>query len=156
MTVAYEPPCTTLAYHERPAAMSDQRALRRKNIIAHIAHCGVCDKYHLTVDSPSGEAFVKSDVRILELIAQGFRWKDAQETLGMSDRRFRYRMQLMADRFYAMNQTHLIAIVIALGIIDVRPYVPIVKEHTCKPQERKKPSVTRGSTTSRVAFTSKQ
>jgi DNA-binding CsgD family transcriptional regulator len=66
---------------------------------------------------------------VLLLTAQGFTAREIGEQLGLSPRWVQEMIESLKRRFYALSLPHLIAIVITLGIIDTRNFVPQLQEN---------------------------
>lgn len=128
MTVAVMP-CTRASYPDRRAGLSAKRAIRRTySANAAIFHCGVCDRYHVDMEIgryPVSEAWQE----LLQCIAQGMTNEEiTTRTRYTTKRSIEWAIEEMMQRFYALNRTHLIAIAIALGIVDPQSFVPPIQE----------------------------
>jgi DNA-binding CsgD family transcriptional regulator len=127
---------TTVAYLDRKEVNGVQKDLaHRLQLFVSTYYCGRCDAYHLYTSPASINAF---DYEVLKMLALGYNSNEIAEKLDPQQprgsrgrsRKVRTAIQRAITRFYAMNQTHLVAIAITLGILDPREFVPTIKEPT--------------------------
>jgi DNA-binding CsgD family transcriptional regulator len=125
------------AFKERTGADTLKRKLRTESrVISKLFLCEKCDYYHVRVDtgySPFQRSFLATHsdkvMRLVNMIANGYTCERAAQELGMSYRTTDNVMEQLRARFYALNTPHLIAILIALGVIEPLTFVKGITEN---------------------------
>lgn len=137
--------CATMAqYPNRSDAVASRRGVHHATgVYANIVHCGHCDNYHLIVQPPSHReiaipGFKSYEFAVLNHIAQGYTREESAKELGIDVRRVRWAMTHLMRRFNALNRAHLVAIAIALGMLDPCAFVPSLSERTPTCQDPKR------------------
>jgi DNA-binding CsgD family transcriptional regulator len=120
--------CPNASFPDNKGALAAKRAIKRAfNANTAISHCGECDAYHVALEV--GQYPVSHEwQRILHGVAEGMSNYEIADQLGMGWRGVEYAVEEMKKRFYALNRPHLIAIVIALGVVDPNRFVPKIKK----------------------------
>lgn len=121
-------PCTVPPYQNETAGRAASRAIRRTyKANTNLYLCEHCDTYHVAVEIgryPVSESWQ----RVLECLAQGMTREETGTETGLGPRGVDWAIEEMRKRFYALNRPNLVAIAIALGIVDPNKFVPSVKE----------------------------
>lgn len=124
--------CTNAAYQNRQQAIdAKRRVLRSFKVNASISYCDQCDKFHVIAQGNGvlGK-LTETKVAILQCMAQGFRDRETAEIVGLTMRTVENYTEGMMKQFYALSRAHLVAIIIALGIISPNDFVPAQEERT--------------------------
>jgi hypothetical protein len=122
--------CTAASYGERDEAVhAKQRVTKTYKMPAAIRFCEDCERYH--VDARPGEHLINEKRRkILYYLAQGYRQPDIGPLVGGHLGGVEDAIREMRERFYALNNVNLVAIVISLGIINPNDFVPKIEERS--------------------------
>lgn len=121
--------CSSAKFEERTAAIDAKRKLLRVHRLwASVKHCESCDKYHLVAEMPRPEVSKKWTL-VLQCLAQGYRDSETSRIVLMTPRSVERSIAEMIKRFSALSRPHLVAIAIALGMIDPNDFVPQEGEH---------------------------
>jgi DNA-binding NarL/FixJ family response regulator len=127
--------CSQASFESRKNAIDAKRSMLRRFRSSHekapelrIGYCESCDKYHITANTLK-YPFTKGSVMILQCIAQGYRDRETAEIVTKTEDTISWEVIMMMRRFNALSRANLVAIVIALGIINPNDFVPIAQEH---------------------------
>lgn len=126
--------CTRAAFVDRDTAVQAKRILLRQYRDASrrapalsVGYCESCDKYHVIADK-TRYPFTDRCVRILECLAQGYRDRETATIVHLTQRTVEWEIGLMMKRFNALSRANLVAIVIALGLINPNTFMPTSSE----------------------------
>lgn len=121
--------CTAASYQTEKEARDVTRKLRRWHLAVMVSYCEECDRYHL-----KGEAkrlkIPKKSLAIMRQIAMGFTQQETAEIVSMGLAGVRWHVRELKFAFNALSDTHLVAIMIALGLLSPNEFVPAVAERT--------------------------
>ena len=102
---------------------AQRRIFKDFRLSAECYYCEECNAYHVRAILPN-----KRHRRILELLAEGYRDADIARQVGMTPRTVGWVVGELSKQFYSLNRPNLVAIVIALGIVNPQTFVPSVQE----------------------------
>ena len=125
-------PCAlvhTATFPDKEGAVEVQKYLiENKRLRAKTFLCGFCDAYH-TVSNPSKDLHItRRAIEALTLVAHGFTKKQVAEIMGIGFETATWYIRELLYAFGANNAAHLVAIAIALGVINPSDFVRPLKE----------------------------
>lgn len=121
--------CTAASFDTREKAIdAKRRFLRHYRVRCTASYCEKCDKFHVTMDTQQRGQLSEKSIMILQCLAQGYRARETAEIVGLTDRTVEWMIQEMMKRFYALSRVNLVAIAIALGIVNPNDFVTDVVE----------------------------
>jgi DNA-binding NarL/FixJ family response regulator len=124
--------CTSASYDSSAGAREAQRSMRRGaqgRLNVSVYQCETCDNYHLRGNS-SRIKMPKRAWIVLQEMALGYFASEIAAYTKMRPRTVRWYIEELKEAFGANSAAHLVAIAIALGIIDPKSFVPPLKERT--------------------------
>lgn len=123
--------CTRAAYEDRNKASDARRRLLRqfrtstqKAPNLSVDYCERCDRYHIIASSAKASTFRPQTMQVLQYVSQGYRDREISDILSLPQETVRFYMREMMQRFNALSRAHLVAISIALGLINPNDFVP--------------------------------
>jgi LuxR family transcriptional regulator, transcriptional regulator of spore coat protein len=120
--------CTAARFENREVALAARRELKRRWNIASVSiSCEQCAGMHLRANV-SRLNLPPRAVKIIRLLALGHTAREIAEELTIAPRTVEFAVYRLHNAFGALNSTHLIAIAIALDIVDPREFVPAITE----------------------------
>ena len=120
--------CTLAAYVDRPTALSIRHQLRkRSHLSVSVFQCELCDKYHLKANATKLRVS-KSALKAAKLVALGYRYPEISAMMGTSEGTIAWYMSELKGPFGALSIPHLIAIMISLGVLNPKEFVPALEE----------------------------
>ena len=126
--------CARATYANRKCAIDAKRSMLRQYRVSaerplslSVSYCEDCDKYHVIADK-SQWPFNERSILILQCIAQGYRDTETSQIVKLTFRTVEFEVGMMMKRFNALSRANLVAIAIALGIINPNEFVPTEDE----------------------------
>ncbi|GAC1496158.1 MAG: hypothetical protein NVS1B2_16020 [Vulcanimicrobiaceae bacterium] len=117
-------------YPVQSEAIKAAREVRRvMQINLNVSHCAPCDAYHLIGNAKTVWARPRWVV-VLQMLAHGYRDNEIAPMVELTPKGVQWAINTMMDRLHAMSRAHLVAISIALGMIDPNTFIPkLVEAH---------------------------
>lgn len=119
--------CVVPRYAEDVAKEKKLLAQRYVRLRCRVAYCEDCDGYHVVYH----DDYALLDERhrtILEKVASGLRDVEIAKDLGITPKQVEHAVTRLCRRLNAMTRANLVAIAVALAIINPTPFIPDVKK----------------------------
>ena len=124
------PKCVVPTYDRDNASANKRHVERFLRLRCKLTFCSGCDGYHVLYDDGGG-MYEKMDARhrrILEMVAMGLRDPEIAADLGISVKQVEHAVTRLSRRLNAISRPNLVAIAVALGIINPNAFIAATKE----------------------------
>lgn len=122
--------CPSATFSKLEATAMKRKILRDMHMATSVYLCEGCDKYHLKANRKHLH-INKSAHDVLRHIALGYFNPEIARITGLRLRTVQWYNEELRRTFSASSSSHLVAITIALGVIDPRDFVPQLEEQEC-------------------------
>lgn len=121
-------PCQPSASYPQRAEANDvkRKLMRRYKLSVSVYLCETCDHFHLMKSTRVNIA--ERPMIVLKMLAQGFQREEIARETGISANSVKWYTCELIHQFSALNTAHLVATVIALGILNPNDFVPALTE----------------------------
>lgn len=121
--------CSRARFATKPEARQKRRELiRTLKLTTVTTYCESCDLYHVVAETQQTKLH-PSWIPLLNYMAKGYNDTEIANMTGMALGTILYHVGYMKRHFYALSRANLVAIGIALGLVDPNEFVPQIGEH---------------------------
>lgn len=115
------------AYTKQQADFSKRAVQRFMRLRCKVEHCLACDAYHVLF-ADDYALMDELHLSVLTKLAMGLRDKEIADDLQLSRKRVTHAVDRLMSRLNAISRPNLVAISVALGIINPTSYIAETKE----------------------------
>lgn len=139
--------CIGTSFTREQALFAKREFKREWHLTINAYHCENCDGYHIRGNA-RGLKLPPKAIQIANFVARGFTTAEIGPMMDppLKKKSVDWYTEELRRQFAAMNSTHLIMILTALGVIDPADFIPQIKEAMNGDDSRNRPQELHGQT----------